>query len=67
MSDVEQAVKQRKAQLLERDAYARPELKVFGPVGVLTQAGSGNPGEMGGGMPPMMGMAMGMAMEAMRL
>lgn len=49
-----------------RSAYTTPRLKVFGPVGVLTQAGSGNPGEMGSGMQPM-GMGMGMGLAAMRL
>jgi hypothetical protein len=31
---------------VERVAYTKPELKVFGPVGALTQAGSFNGSEM---------------------
>jgi hypothetical protein len=31
----------RKALKVEREAYFRPELKVFGPVGALTQSGTG--------------------------
>ena len=47
-----------------RATYTTPMLKMFGPVGTLTLAGSANLGEMGmgGGM----GMGMGMGMGAAR-
>ena len=36
-----------------RDTYASPKLKVFGPVGALTQGGTGIMNESGGQSNPM--------------
>ena len=52
--DAKQASKQQKTQPTDRVAYAPPKLKVFGPVGALTQAGSGVSSEaMSNGMASM--------------
>jgi hypothetical protein len=50
---------QRKARSDARDAYLPPKLKTFGPVGALTQGGSGDMAEMGMDM----GMDMGMGAD----
>jgi hypothetical protein len=60
--DIKQKTARRKSLPAARYTYSTPRLTVFGPVAVLMQAGSGNPGEMG--RPPM---GMGMEMVAMRL
>ena len=41
MADIKQIAEQREAnQVTRRDDYRPPKLKVFGPVGALTQGGS---------------------------
>jgi hypothetical protein len=40
VADPNQTIKNRDEQSVDRDEYAPPMLKEFGPVGVLTQAGS---------------------------
>jgi len=52
--NLKQKTEQQNPQPTGRAAYSTPMLKVFGPVGALTQAGTGGTGEMG------MGMGMGM-------
>jgi len=49
VAEFKQKDKQRKAQSASREVYAAPKLKVFGPVGALTQAGTGNAIEMAQG------------------
>jgi len=58
-----QQAKVRDARTASRQAYTPPELKEFGPVGVLTQAGRSGDPEMGMGP----GMGMGMGQEMFRL
>ncbi len=42
MTDSKQKVQQRTTHWCDREEYEAPQLRVFGAVGVLTQAGSGN-------------------------
>ena len=52
--DIKQKPDKRYAHPDNREAYEPPKLKVFGPVGVLTQAGSGAASEtMSNGMSSM--------------
>jgi len=55
---------QRKTRADARDAYLPPKLKIFGPVGALTQGGTVGPAEMGMGIG--MGMDMGMGGDMQR-
>jgi hypothetical protein len=48
--DIKQKTEQQNPQLTGRAAYSAPKLKVFGPVGTLTQAGTGTRAEGGMGM-----------------
>jgi hypothetical protein len=51
---LKQTTRQQKSRPIKRDTYSAPKLKVFGPVGALTQAGSGTTSEvMGNGMTSM--------------
>ena len=50
MADKDQSLKQPKARTTAREAYERPKLIVFGPVGALTQGGMSGSLEMGMGM-----------------
>jgi len=50
VADKDQTLKQPKARTSAREAYERPELMVFGPVGALTQGGMSGNLEMGMGM-----------------
>ena len=52
--EIKKIAKQRNAPADARDAYAPPKLKVFGPVGALTQGGSVGAVEMGMSMSSMM-------------
>ena len=61
MNDKQQAW-QRNTRADARDAYLPPKLKIFGPVGALTQGGSVGPAEMGMGV----GMGMGMGADMQR-
>ncbi len=49
MTEKERTLKQRKAQPAGREVYKRPKLKTFGPVGALTQSGTGMSVEMAQG------------------
>ena len=59
VNDKQQAC-QRKTRAAARDAYHPPKLKIFGPVGALTQSGTAGMAEMG------MDMGMGMGADMHR-
>jgi hypothetical protein len=61
LTDIDQKTKHDDARSNTREEYARPELKVFGQVGALTQSGSNGVVEEGMEI-PMGGMDMGMDM-----
>ena len=51
VADIKKITEQRDARPVDPgDAYTPPKLKVFGPVGTLTQAGTGTRAEGGMGM-----------------
>ena len=47
--DIDKTARKQAEKPVKGRAYAPPELKVFGPVGSLTQAGTGNAPEMAQG------------------
>jgi hypothetical protein len=65
--DINQKAEHRNSRPAERGAYSTPKLKVFGPVGRLTQAGSGNRAERVMDMGMGIGMGMGMGADMRRL